>query len=298
MKLPSDFNWKLYLDLNPDLKKAGLKNERQSNYHYFHYGQKQNRKYKQEKVQTTIVSDDELTKLPDKEKKFLIATVAWKRPEVLKIFLDVNSRYCDILCVKSPNDKTLSNFVSSQKITFVDFPNKPLGRKLNKRIEWFLEHKEYTHVIFLGSDDVISPEIFDKIKLYSNKYDLISWSDIYFYNMLNSQSLYSVGYVNHRKGEPLAPARCISRELLEKLGNLWSDDLVKYPDINAWTTKLSKVENQIILSCKQTGGLIVDIKSKDSLNSFEKVSSDKSNKKLVSSKENLKIINLINNTIK
>lgn len=46
MILPKDFDWKTYLKLNPDLGAAGLKNERQANYHFFHYGKKQNRRYK------------------------------------------------------------------------------------------------------------------------------------------------------------------------------------------------------------------------------------------------------------
>ena len=48
MILPNDFDWRAYLKLNPDLGNAGLVNERQARYHYFHYGKKQNRKYKPE----------------------------------------------------------------------------------------------------------------------------------------------------------------------------------------------------------------------------------------------------------
>jgi hypothetical protein len=295
MKIPKDFNWVHYLDLNPSLRKAGLSNERQALYHYINYGIKQNLKYKKEVKNVKPLSVKEIQKIPDSPKKFLIATAAWQRPEVLKIFLDVNSKYCDILCVKSPNDKSLTGFTNTEKITFIDFPNKPLGKKLNKRIEWFLKHKEYTHIIFLGSDDIISQEIFDTINLYSKKYDLISWSDIYYYDLITSKTLYSVGYTNHRKGEPLAPGRCVSRPLLEKLGNLWSDDLEKFPDINAWQNKLSKVKNQVILSCKEKNGFIIDIKSKNNLNSFNKVISVKDNKRPVSSKDTLRIVNLIKN---
>jgi hypothetical protein len=293
IKVPKDFNWKSYLSLNPSLKKAGLKNERQASYHYFHYGQKQNRKYKNDQIKIQPMSVEELNKVPDSPKKFLIATVAWKRPEVLKIFLDVNSKYCDILCVRSPEDSLLSGFTDSDNTFFIDCPNNPLGRKLNKRIDWFLEHKEYTHIIFLGSDNIISKEIFDSIKTYSKKYDLISWSDIYFFDLISSETSYSIGYTNHRKGEPLAPARCVSRELLEKLGHLWSNNLDKNPDINAWSNKLSKVKNQVILSCKEKDGLIVDIKSNTNINSFKKVMSVKDNKRTVPTKEKLRMVKLI-----
>ena len=49
MKLPLDFDWKKYLSLNPSLGAAGLKNERQARYHYFHYGKKKGYHYSEEK---------------------------------------------------------------------------------------------------------------------------------------------------------------------------------------------------------------------------------------------------------
>jgi len=227
--------------------------------------------------------------------KFLIATVAWKRPKILQLFLDVNSKYCDILCVKSSGDKTLEKFKNSKNIFFINVPNSPLGKKLNSRIDWFLKNENYTHIIFLGSDNIISPEIFDSIKNHSNKYDLISWSDIYYYNFETSQASYSVGYTNHRKGEPLAPGRCVSRKLLNKLGYLWPNDIEKNPDIRAWQNKLSKVENQIILNCKDVNGFIVDVKSKVNLNSYELVMSVKDNKRDINLNDKIKLDKLIKN---
>lgn len=224
---------------------------------------------------------------------FLIATVAWKRPKILDLFLKVNSKYCDILCVRSPEDNTLKKFNSSENIFFIDVKNKPLGRKLNSRINWFLKNEKYSHIIFLGSDDLISPEIFESIKRHSKKYDLISWSDIYYYNYKTSESSYNIGYTNYRKGEPLAPGRCVSRKLLKELGDLWPNNIEKNPDIRAWTNKLSKVDNQIILSCKKEGGFIVDVKSDTNLNSYDKVMSVTDNKRKVDPKDKIKLDKMI-----
>ena len=53
MKLPNDFDWKSYLNLNPKLRAAGLKNERQARYHYFHYGQKLGYQYSRKEIEKT-----------------------------------------------------------------------------------------------------------------------------------------------------------------------------------------------------------------------------------------------------
>jgi len=43
--IPSNFDWNIYLSLNPDLYKAGINNEKLAKAHWIKYGQKENRKY-------------------------------------------------------------------------------------------------------------------------------------------------------------------------------------------------------------------------------------------------------------
>ena len=45
MSLPKDFNWRVYLQLNPDLGKAGIRTEQGAINHWLRYGYKENRKY-------------------------------------------------------------------------------------------------------------------------------------------------------------------------------------------------------------------------------------------------------------
>ena len=201
--------------------------------------------------------------------KFLIATVAWRRPEILNIFLNINKKYCDVLCVKSPEDTMLSNLKNHDNVYIIEAPNYPLGAKLNKRVEWFLNNKEYTHIIFLGSDDVLSPKAFEKLEEYSKIYDLINWSDIYYYSIDKKKCIYSSGYDKTRRDEPLAPGRCISRKILEGIGNsLWDEELQRGPDGNVWG-KLKNVENQITLTSEKLQGVyVIDIKSKFNIHDF------------------------------
>lgn len=44
--LPKDFDWQYYIDIHPDLQKAGISTERQAKYHYIIHGKKENRVYK------------------------------------------------------------------------------------------------------------------------------------------------------------------------------------------------------------------------------------------------------------
>lgn len=44
--LPQDFDWQYYLDVHPDLQRAGLSNEHHAISHYLVYGHKENRRYK------------------------------------------------------------------------------------------------------------------------------------------------------------------------------------------------------------------------------------------------------------
>lgn len=69
MGIPKDFNWKVYLKINPDLRSAGLKNEGQARYHYFNYGKKENRSYKLKTKLEEILETLEVYKGYDQELK-------------------------------------------------------------------------------------------------------------------------------------------------------------------------------------------------------------------------------------
>ncbi len=204
-----------------------------------------------------------------KYSKFLIATPMWKRPEVFKTFVKNNEQFCDILAVGSEG-RVSRKLAEGLGCIYLEAPNKPLGEKLNYRTRWFLDNDDYSHIILLGSDDIISAKVMEAIYKNSKRYDLISWKDIYFYDIVKNEGYYCAGYKNHRRGEPFAPGRCLSKSLVRKLGpDLWPSGLLKHPDGKLWAKKLAKVKRQKILSCKEIGGYIVDIKSGLNISSFE-----------------------------
>jgi hypothetical protein len=239
-------------------------------------------------------SIDDIRKITSKKKSedFLIATPIWKRPEVFKIFVKNNGKYANILAVGSEKQRSRL-LAESLGCSYIESPNRPIGNKFNARIKYFLKNKQYSHIILLGSDDIICDVVFEKILKNAKKYDLISWKDIYYYDIINRHGVYSSGYNNHRKGEPLAPGRCLSRKLIESIGpNMWSPNVDRSPDANLWNNRLSKVKNQIVFSCKDIGGYIIDIKSDENLTPLKKIIGN-SNKFPLTKKEIEDIENMI-----
>ena len=214
----------------------------------------------------------------DKEPKILIATVIWKRHNIVKLFIDKNKKFGDILIVGSEGYQS-RDLAINNGCYYIECPNEPFGYKLNKRIDWFLENKEYTHIVLLGSDNIISSEVYQEILKKIKYYDIISWRDIYFLELYSKELVYTPGYTNKRKGEPLAPGRCISRTYIENNTNLWDYNIEKQPDGKLWS-KIKKHENQIILSCKEIDGYILDIKTDFNINSFDKIMTKGNKEKL------------------
>lgn len=193
--------------------------------------------------------------------RILIATTMWKRPEIFEFWAErMKPLKCDVLVVGSEGELSRS-LAEKYEFAYMEYPNEPLGAKFNARIDYFLEHPEYTHILLVGSDDIICPRTLRIIEEKIHQYDIVNWRDIYYYEWETGRIVYSRGYTNHRKGEPFAPGRCLSRRAVEKLGGrLWNKDLTAAPDGHLWT-KLKRFENQITLSCKENDCVIMDVKS-------------------------------------
>ena len=204
-------------------------------------------------------------------KKILIATVFWKRHDILKMFCKNNGKFADILAVGSEKNKSRS-LAKSLGCHYYEAKNRPLAAKFDARIKWFMARPEYSHILLLGSDDLICKRTFDRIDKERLNYDLISWKDIYFYHLKSESGIYSCGYRSKRSGEPFAPGRCISRRYLESIGGtLWPHHRAGGPDKSAWNTKLKFCKNQTILSLKENDSIIVDIKTEENITSIEAI---------------------------
>ena len=223
----------------------------------------------------------------------LIATVMWGRFDLFKMFVEHHKKFgFDILVIGSEGDKS-KNLCENLGCIYIEHPNSPLLSKFNKRIDFFMSHEEYSHILLLGSDDFIDKKGLDVIVDKTKDFDIIQWKDIYFYDVLSNQCVYSKGYERGpRVGEPLAPGRCISRKVINKLnGKLWDTNRTYSPDGNLWS-KLKKFKKSIILSCKNEGAIIVDVKTEINKTSFNVIKS-LNNKQLVSDVVRQKIVDIL-----
>jgi hypothetical protein len=208
-----------------------------------------------------------------KDKRFLIATPIYGRFDLFEKFVKNNSKYADIMAVGSQGDVSRS-ICEKLGVAYAECPNQPFGRKLNERVRYFLKNKQYSHIIFLGSDNLIDDNYFNAINREVDEgWHCVSWKDIYFYDYYDEKCLYWKGYTNSpREGEPLAPGRCMSRALITQLsesdGELWPEDVKIHPDGHVWKNKVSKIRSHKILSLKDENALIVDIKKDINITSF------------------------------
>jgi len=111
-------------------------------------------------------------------KTILILTPVYKRPEIVKIFLDGFKRlkkHYDkliLLCIVSPEDKhrdELIEMIFAAGGDVCEYSNKHLGEKKNKGLEFALDWHEWDYMMELGSDNLLNPEIFDLYKPYMDK---------------------------------------------------------------------------------------------------------------------------------
>jgi len=150
---------------------------------------------------------------------------------------------------------------------YLERPNEPLGHKFNEGLRVF-KNIDVDYIIIMGSDDLISNNLIEAYMPFMKKRkDVIGILDIYFYDILEKQLHYLSGYGlrpqdKHRKGESLGLARCIKRDVVERLGwQLWMNGINKGLD---WTMtqRLKRFGVRPIgLKLRDIGALAVDLKS-------------------------------------
>ncbi len=206
--------------------------------------------------------------------KILVATVMWKRHDLFRKFVHHYKQFgFDVLAVGSEGELS-EELCIRLGCAYIEYPNNPFMEKLNKRVDYFLEHPEYTHILFVGSDDFLDERALNYMMQHINKYDIVSWSDMYVFCAQTNQILYASGYTNNRKGEPYAPGRCMNRKAIESMnGMLWinpHNNKAKWPDAFLWN-KLRNYPSKISLKAADVGGFLVDIKTTVNKHSFNKI---------------------------
>ncbi len=209
--------------------------------------------------------------------KLAIVTGVWKRPEIFKLFAQGikrlrNYKGVEVVTIIAGSEGQQSrDMVESEGFGYLEMRNRPLGRKMNATT---LKAKELncTHVLCLGSDDIVSPGLFKEyIKRIKEGWDFIGLTDFYFYDTITDKALYWGGYTDFRKGQTCGAGRVISAELLEEMKwQPWEGRNNRYLD-GSMQDKLNSIScSTYTLSLKDKGLYGVDIKSSDNVTPFAK----------------------------
>jgi hypothetical protein len=216
------------------------------------------------------------------EIRIAFVTGVWKRPEIFEMFAagihaierhvlgrDVRIKVC---CIVAGSEGAVSRvMVENHGFVYIETPNEPLAEKMNTTIK-AAKSINATHVICLGSDDIITPALFDKyIEFIREGYDFIGALDWYFYDTVSGKSLYWNGYTEPwRKGHTCGAGRCLSANLLDKWNwHVWENKHSRILD-NSMQDKLKHTPHSIKTFKLKAFGLIgLDIKSQTNMTPFE-----------------------------
>lgn len=209
--------------------------------------------------------------------KIVFVTAIWKRHHVFKMFaksihLIKEKSNIDIDVIVSGSEGELSkNLVLYEGFKYIEIPNEPLAQKVNAPV--LLAKKiGATNIICLGSDDLISIELFNiYIEYIKQGYDYIGVTDFYFYDLNSKKSSYWGGYrENWRSGHTAGAGRVLSSKLLDKWGwKPWDNIHNKILD-NSIQEKLKSTSHTAkTFSLKEKNVLAVDIKSDINMTPFK-----------------------------
>jgi len=195
-------------------------------------------------------------------------TGVWKRPEVFKMFAKgvhhLNAEI-NVIVAGSEGDKS-RKMVEAEGFQYIEIPNQPLALKMNTTA---LAAVDSDYTICMGSDDILSPELFDHYLHWMGRgYDFIGCQDFYFYDIKSGKSAYWGGYRDRRRRMHTAGAgRCISKRLMDRWG--WRPWKVGDDAMLDNSMQGNIRGKQRIVNLKKEGLFALDIKSPTNMTPFK-----------------------------
>lgn len=200
--------------------------------------------------------------------KIAVVSATWKRFDVFQKFMLGIDKLDIELCLAVSEEK-YQRYCVNHKIKHVIVENNPLAAKMNASLRLA---KGADYVLFLGSDDVVHPELFEYYKQQINKgVDFIGSTDWYFYDTKTKKSAYWGGYREpNRKGVTCGAGRLLSKRVLDLWGwKIWENKHSHILD-NSFEEKLRQTPlTKHVFSLKEKGLFGLDIKSETNMTPFK-----------------------------
>jgi hypothetical protein len=204
--------------------------------------------------------------------KILTVIPVWKRPDILKICVD-GLKHIPVkpLFIISPEDRYLPEIKKILKNHHTcQYPNWPVGRKLNAGINLAYKEYRFDYLMNLGSDDIISPKLFDVYRpLFEKQKLFFGVNNLYIMNYVNKKVMFVENYNIKR---PIGAGRMIHRSVLTKMmrkkENLYDNECSHGMDTNSEQRILhfTQVRPKVIKTGKDP--FILDIKTATNINPF------------------------------
>ena len=219
------------------------------------------------------------TKAKKGKLKVAFVTGMWKRKEVFRIFAEgiilLQKKFPKIAIqcfIAGSEGKQSEELAKSYNFNYIEYPNQPLGKKFNAATQLAMRWQP-DYYMMLGSDDLISPALFQKyIEQMQKKIDYIYLIDSFFYDIRSKQTAYWGGYIqNWNKGHAAGIGRCLSAAVIQAMdGQPWL--IGKYDNLldTSMDIQLKKIKHSSYsISCGKSNCMALDIKSSVNMTPFK-----------------------------
>ena len=174
-----------------------------------------------------------------------------------------------VLVAGSEGNSSL-NLVKKYGFLYTEQPNSPLGRKWNNALK-ISQRFDYTHLVILGSDDLINEETFHIYHKHQD-YGIVSFNDLFIHSLGDGKTKYLNGYTDEGK-KVIGAGFMIRRDIIEKAQfNLWANYLNKGLD-GSMMKHLDMIPNVITRQMigSADGAFLIDVKTDVNIHSYTQI---------------------------
>jgi len=206
--------------------------------------------------------------------KFVVLTCLWGRLPLADYVLGCFARHrvagvnLDLLAVGSEGEASRS-VVQRHGFRYLEHFNQPLGSKWNAGLA-ACRGLDADAVVIVGSDDILNRQYFETAERVMGAVDYFGLLDLWFWDLPTGRFGHWGGFANSRRGEPIGLGRCLSRDLLDRLGwRLWEPRRKEALDRNATATIARAKPRSAAIRCTDHGISAIDIKTPANMWSFD-----------------------------
>lgn len=201
--------------------------------------------------------------------KITVCTAAWKRPEVFEKWLQcwlILDPVPFVVVVGSPGDQC-QELAEHYGAAYFQKPNLPVGEKWNYAHQ--IANGTCDYFLTTGSDDVMDQRMWDYYLKFTG--ERLCLRDLYFYDTVSKSALHWKGYPQRTKfNHPIGAHQLHRADVMNTMnyrpfndGNMGDESFTQ-----------SQCERlgikSTVVSMEQTGGVALDIKSRESYSKFKR----------------------------